>query len=458
MIAPPQTQEARAVSQGITGGMETQACEWPPLVALGGCSGTLVHPSLVVYAAHCGLAMAEARFGTDSSLPTRVAEVSHCRAYPAAQLGDGSDLAYCLLREPVLDVQPARILAGCELDQLSAGTVAHIVGFGVDTTGADFGRQRAATTRVARVTTDELFLDSSESDTCRGDSGGPVFIEAASGSDVTELRLAGITSAGSSSECGEGVGHYLNLASKLEWLESSSGLDLTPCFDGAEWNPSPACSTVWSQLPLADEGHDRADQPDWPEEARCDTRPPEPSSTCGAPFALDPDSEPPSLELVGLEDDWYVHRLERGQQYLALELALSVKDDGWGVQQVAITLLGSDETPLFERVDEIAPYGIGELRVPPGAFDLSVAAHDHAGNTSTRVVRLRVLPSASEPTGCAVARVSSTRGSAPLGLLALILLLSRQAATRRFIRSRRRLPARMGLRLACPSFFAKNPG
>src|SRR5687767_4246511 len=47
-IAPPQTEEARAVSQGITGGTETQACEWPPLVALGGCSGTLVHPSLVV--------------------------------------------------------------------------------------------------------------------------------------------------------------------------------------------------------------------------------------------------------------------------------------------------------------------------------------------------------------------------------------------------------------------------
>lgn len=435
-IAPPQTDEARAVSQGITGGVETQACEWPPLVALGGCSGTLVHPLLVVYAAHCGLAMAEVRFGTDSSLPARVAEVSHCREYPAAQLGDGSDLAYCVLREPVLDVQPARILAGCELDALSAGTVAHIVGFGVDTTGADFGRQRAATTRIARVTTGELFLDSSESDTCRGDSGGPVFIEVASGSDDTELRLAGVTSAGSSSECGEGEGHYINLASKLDWLESSSGLDVTPCFDGAEWNPSPACLTVSRQRLLAGDGHDKADPQDSPAEAGCETRQPEPSSTCGEPFASAPDSEPPRLELAGLEEDSYVYRLEPGQQYVALELALSVNDDGWGVQQVVITLLGTDGTPLFERVDEIAPYGIRELRVPPGTFELSVAARDHAGNSSARVVHLQVLSPASEQTGCAVARVSSTQGSAALSLLALSLLLSRRAAARRSIFSR----------------------
>src|SRR5687768_11449769 len=62
----PHPEQARALSQGITGGAETQACEWPALAALGGCSGTLVHPSLVVYAAHCGLAMAEVRFGINS--------------------------------------------------------------------------------------------------------------------------------------------------------------------------------------------------------------------------------------------------------------------------------------------------------------------------------------------------------------------------------------------------------
>lgn len=421
------------MSQGITGGVEAQACEWPSLVALGGCSGTLVHPSLVVYAAHCGLAMAEVRFGTASSLPARVADVSSCRQYPDAQLGDGSDLAYCVLREPVLDVPPSRILAGCELDALSAGTVAQIVGFGVDTTGGDFGVQRAATTRVARVTTDELFLDSSESDTCRGDSGGPVFIEVASGSESSELRLAGVTSAGSSSECGQGVGHYINLASKLDWLESSSGLDVSPCFDGADWSPTPACSRVPGRPSLARDA-ERQGQPearDLPADTVCETPDPEPSSTCGEAFALPPDSEPPNLRLHGLEEDSYVHRLEAGQSYLALELVLRVKDEGWGVQQVVITLLGADETPLFERVDEVAPYAIEELRVPPGTFELSVAARDHAGNSSARVVHLQVLSLASEDAGCAVTRFSPRR-RAGLGLLALSLLfLARRAARAR---------------------------
>lgn len=403
-LEQPRAEEARALSQSITGGLETQACEWPSVVALGGCSGTLVHPLLVVYAAHCGLAMADVRFGTDSLNPARVVQVSHCHQYPEARLGDGTDVAYCVLREPVLDVQPARILAGCELDELSVGKAAQIVGFGVDTTGGDFGRQRAATTSATRVTADELFLDSSASDTCRGDSGGPVFIEVASRSAEPELRLAGLTSAGTSKACGEGQGHYVNLASKVDWLESSSGLDLTPCFDGPEWRPTPGCSTVAIQTR--------------DESVQCETPEPGLSSTCGQSFALPPDAEPPRLELAGLEDDAYVHRLHPDESYLALELPLRVEDDGWGVQQVAITLLDADGASLFQRVDEVAPYGIEELRVPPGVFELSVTARDHAGNRSARSLRLQVSL-ASEDAGCTVARLASTQNNAAQSLLAL---------------------------------------
>src|SRR5687768_132103 len=39
----------------IVGGSEVAACGWPSVVALDGtCSGTLVHPRVVLYAAHCG--------------------------------------------------------------------------------------------------------------------------------------------------------------------------------------------------------------------------------------------------------------------------------------------------------------------------------------------------------------------------------------------------------------------
>jgi hypothetical protein len=432
-LAPPQAEALGTVSQGITGGAQTQACAWPAVVALGGCSGTLVHPSLVVYAAHCGTAMTEARFGTDSFAPTRVAEVSDCRAYPGAQLGDGSDLAYCVLREPVLDVQPARILAGCEVAALLPGAAAQIVGFGVDTTAGEFGTQRAASTRVARVTAGELFLDSSESDTCRGDSGGPVFIEVPSAEGSSELRLAGVTSAGSSGECGQGVGHYINLSAKLAWLESSSGIDVTPCFDGETWKPTPACLTVPGTLPLIQDAHQapagQASAADFscpmPAEAEL-------SSTCGAPFALPPDAVPPTIELVGIDGDSLVHQLAYGEQYLALKLALQVEDDGWGVAQVDITLLGADGTQLFERQDQVAPYGIEELRVPPGTFELLVEARDYAGNRSSRRLNLQVIAPARQDTGCSLAPGPSPRGNAGLicFVLSSLMLSARQRRRR----------------------------
>lgn len=429
-LGPVRTEPFEAVSQGIMGGAETPACEWPAVVALGGCSGTLVHASLVVYAAHCGLAMAQVRFGTDSAAPARVAEVSHCRAFPGAQLGDGSDVAYCVLREAVLDIQPARILAGCELDALSVGTAAHIVGFGVDATGGEYGTQRTATTFVADVSAGEFFLDSSASDTCRGDSGGPVFIEVAAADGRAELRLAGVTSAGSSSECGQGVGYYINLAAKLAWLESSSGLDVTPCFEGDVWTPTPACLAVPGGRPMVEDAPEASDGRGLPEEAAC--QPPaeaELSSTCGEAFASLPDAEPPSIELTGIADDSLVHHLAVGQQYLALEVALRVEDDGWGVEHVGITLLGADGTPLFEREDQVAPYGIEELRIPPGTFELLVEARDHAGNSSARAVQLQVVAPVSEDAGCAVGRYPVTPGNTGWMVFALSLVLSvRRAA------------------------------
>jgi hypothetical protein len=426
-LAPATAEQLGTSSQGITGGAETQACEWPAVVALGGCSGTLVHPSLVVYAAHCGLVMSEVRFGTHAAAPVRSTEVSQCRAFPGAQLGDGSDLAYCVLREPVLDVQPARILAGCELDALSAGTAAHIVGFGIDITGGEFGTQRAASALVTRVSAGELFLDSSASDTCRGDSGGPVFVEVVSAGGRAELRLAGVTSAGSSRECGQGTGHYVNLAAKLAWLESSSGFDVSPCFDGDVWKPTPACSTVPDARLDVGDGDEVADGRASPEGAACQLPgEPELSSTCGEAFGLPPDTEPPRIELTGIDDDSLVHHLTTGRRYLAIELALQVEDDGWGVEQVGISLLGTDGTRLFERLDQVAPYGIEELRIPPGTFELLVEARDHAGNSSARAVQLRVISPASKDAGCSVGQSRSTPGSMAMLSFALSLVLLRR--------------------------------
>ena len=69
------------------------------------CSGTLVHPEIVVYAAHCPLALAVS-FGEGSvgiGL-ARVVPVDHCMKKTDADVIGPDDYAYCKLAEPVTDV------------------------------------------------------------------------------------------------------------------------------------------------------------------------------------------------------------------------------------------------------------------------------------------------------------------------------------------------------------------
>ena len=59
--------ETRADTRAITGGVEARACQWPTTVQLNGCSGTLVHPMVVVTASHCGTEHKTAIFGETSA-------------------------------------------------------------------------------------------------------------------------------------------------------------------------------------------------------------------------------------------------------------------------------------------------------------------------------------------------------------------------------------------------------
>jgi hypothetical protein len=90
IAAPQYTDKQRPASCGNT------SCDWPNTVSLGGyCTGVLVHPELVVYAAHCGVGFSAATFGAPGagvSVPIR-----YCKEYPGANVNDGTDLAFCKL-------------------------------------------------------------------------------------------------------------------------------------------------------------------------------------------------------------------------------------------------------------------------------------------------------------------------------------------------------------------------
>jgi hypothetical protein len=97
-----------------------------------GCSATLVHPEVVIYAAHCGEGIGSVSFGEALERPERVVATRRCVAHPDAALGNGFDVALCVLAEPVGDVPAIPIAAGCELDAVRMGGAATLVGFGPD--------------------------------------------------------------------------------------------------------------------------------------------------------------------------------------------------------------------------------------------------------------------------------------------------------------------------------------
>jgi hypothetical protein len=397
----------------IEGGIAVEPCDWPAVVSLGGCSGTLVHRRLVVYAAHCGTAIGEVRFGVDAAQPDQVVATDHCAAYPGAQLGDGTDLAYCVLAQDVAGVEPARVLAGCEQVELESGREVQLVGFGVEEDGGSYGLARAAPAVITDVG-DELLIEGDGVDTCRGDSGGPVFLPLTADSGLTELRLAGVTSAGSSPACGEGVAHYVNVARKIDWLEQASGLDLTPCFDRGSWAPTPECSSAagTSACPAARE-------PYW-------------LSTCGAAWQGEVDTKPPLVRFALPEEARVEGTLYGDQSVFDTAVQVVAEDDGTGVRGVTFTLRAADGTTLTERLDQLPPYELASLRLPAGDYVLEAKAEDFSAQSAAAFVEFQITAAAvsaeAPDRGCATTparKGGSGRGGPWVGGLVLAAVLAR---------------------------------
>jgi hypothetical protein len=388
-----------------------------------GCTGTLVHPRIVAYAAHCGLDQRAAGFGEEwfgnpadgrpsSRGGVRSVPILGCQGHPDGGVQTGSDLAFCVLAEPVLDVPYAPIIGGCELAAVKPGTELTLVGYGAPEPGAAIGVKRRLTAELLAVddTRRELVIGGGGVGTCAADSGGPAFVALGpeSSGGATAWRLLGVLSSGDAgSDCRPSVSYYTELSPFVAWLEQTSGVDLSPCFDGSTWAPTPDCRDPALSAP----------------ETSQIAAPP--AQTCGPPRAESPaDDDPPLLRITLHEDRaWITVQAETDDE------------GGSGVRDVALQLRGRDG---FGQVslDGTPPYTLGPLPLGAQGYSVVATALDHAGNVSQSSLsfdvvdgRVRATSGDRPAPGCTLS-LGSTAPAAPAWLAAALALAAGAVARR----------------------------
>jgi MYXO-CTERM domain-containing protein len=152
----------------------------------------------------------------------------------------------------------------------------------------------------------------------------------------------------------------------VEWVESASGLDITPCHDpDGTWNPSIDCR-FFPKEPRSGHGT-------WP---TCGEGPVGGfSEICGDP-AGGPDDAPPIVDITAPETGT-VFDSDPMTGNADVTIGATADDgDGWGVQEVRL-VINDNEVP--NGADTAAPYE-WPAAFPPGQYTAYVIALDYAGN------------------------------------------------------------------------------
>lgn len=309
LLGPPDAFGSTPSEPRIANGVDAQTCQWPSVVAMVDvdqgfipfCSGTLLTPEIVMFAAHCteqsGWQADAIGFGEDGYNAERLIATAECETHPAYDPGSQFlDLAYCRLAEPVTDIPIIPMLMGCEVGVLDPGDSVAIVGFGAAAglyDGNDLDIQGGGPKRFTKMTVEavdfaanDLLILGDDTGACFGDSGGPAFVQLPNG----EWRVIGAASTlhpntpylPGDNVCTYGTVYELGFT-EAGWIEGTSGVDITPCHDSnGDWNPGPDCRDFALQPWLGDgtwnAGCPNGGTTGW-------------VSTCGPPFMDEP--EPP---------------------------------------------------------------------------------------------------------------------------------------------------------------------
>ena len=387
----------------VTGGQSAQTCAWPTAVAVtsggGLCTGTLVHPRVVTYAAHCGGGSKTITFG-ESAFGGAFSMQGSCQVNPnytgVSDVTD--DYAFCVLNQEVqIPVTPP--LLGCELNELTFGREVAIAGFGDGGSSGGAGVKRWGLTTTQGINKGMnlgVAGGMGSPAACQGDSGGPAFVRLADGG----WRVWGIVSTGT--DCGNPVNYSL-VAGAVPWIEQQSGIDITPCHTAeGEWDPTPSCGGFNASEPGAAFGS-------WSN--GCVGGPvSDLASTCGPPNGAPPDETPPTVSITNPADQ------STFPAPASVDIDIQAADVGWGIKEVRLLINGVD----VGAVDPTAPYGFTGASFPDeGVYQLAAVAVDYAGlETISETVNIGVgdaEPPPSETTGTSTSAGGEDSGSGDTG-------------------------------------------
>lgn len=350
--------------EGIANGQEAMSCAWPAAVAVTGagalCTGSLVHPRVVMFAAHCGGGSKKVLFGQDISTPIKTVKTDLCLTNPGyGGVNDQEhDWAFCVLSQAVTEIPTTPVVYGCETGMIQDNVDVAVTGFGITMEGGDAGIKNWGITPIHDVHAMSADVGGfGDPGICPGDSGGPALIRYPDGS----WHVFGIAST-LTGQCG-GEGTHSLAWNAVPWIEQESGIDITPCHDvDGTWHPDFRCTGFHA----ADAGVGFGSFGDW-----CPGTPRSgPGASCGPAFDAVPDNTPPVVTITSPASGSFPD-----QTSLNTTIVIDAQDgDGWGVVGVRVKING-DEQP--QTIAE-PPYEF-PVNFPQGSFEIVAVAEDAAG-------------------------------------------------------------------------------